>query len=236
MVRKKYFQLFIFFLFPIFLLAFPKSAQAASLSLSPATGEVEVSQAFSVEVILDTAGSNSDSADVILKYDADKLSIVNSVLGDLYDNKAKNDTGVLGKVTMRAYSSPGTFYKGQGTFATLTFKAKAAGTAVASFDFTANSTKDCNVSLSKVDILTSVTGATYAITTPPTPTETPVPSRPPVPTRPPAVTQPPSPSGTQIITPTPRQPLPKSGMFEVTLGTGVLGILFLVLASMAILL
>jgi hypothetical protein len=236
MARKKQFHLSIFFLFLLFWLAFPKSARAASLSLSPATGEVGLNQTFPVEVILDTAGSNSDSADVILKYDEGKLSIVSSILGELYDNKAKNDTGVLGKVTLRAYSSPGTFYNGHGTFATLTFKAKAAGSAVVSFDFTANSTKDCNVSLSKVDILTSVTGAAYTIMTPLTPTATVVPSQPPVPTRPPVVTQPPPPSGTQIMTPTPRQPLPKSGGFKVTVGTGVLGILFLALASMAILL
>lgn len=246
--RKILFFVLIFFLLPAYLIVFSRPVRAASLILSPATGAIDLNQTFSAEVILDTAESNSDSADVILKYDADKLSVISSVLGELYDNKAKNDTGVLGKITLRAYSSPGTFYKGMGSFATVTFKAKAVGTALVSFDFIANSTKDCNITLSKTDILTSVTGATYVIaiaptaTAGPSPTPSPVVTRPPVPTRPPVLTRAPTltktptSTGSGVLTATPRPKLPTTGALEVTLGIGLLGILLLAAGSAIVLL
>jgi len=244
--RKILTPLFSIFLLPIFLILFPKSVEAASLVLSPATESLDLDQTFTVEVVLDTAGSNSDSADVILKYDADKLSVVSSVLGALYDNKARNDTGVSGKITLRAYSSPGTFYNGQGTLATITFKAKAVGTAIVYFDFIANSTTDCNVSLSKTDILTSVTGATYTIAAvPPTPTAgagsapSLAPTRSPAaPTRPPAATATSTPAATRsaVLTATPWPTLPTMGVFEVTLGIGLLGLLLLAAGSVIVLL
>lgn len=187
-LKVKSFMLYALVLsFALYTLRSPKTAYAvASLSLSPATKTIEVGQTFSVSVVLSTGGSNTDATDVIVNYDSTKLELVTATLGDLYDNRLVTNTSVSGKVTLRASSSPGTYFNGSGTFATLNLKGKAIGSGAVNFDFTANSTTDCNVAYAGSDILGSVSNGVYTVVaagtlpnvTPTTNTTTPIPTQP----------------------------------------------------------
>lgn len=208
----------IFVLFTICYLLFaikPKTVEAAaSLSLSPATKTVEVNQEFEVEVILNTGGANTDAADVILNYDSEKLSVVTAILGNLYDTRLVANTSVSGRITLRASASAGNYFNGTGTFATITFKGKAVGTGLVSFDFSANSTTDCNVAYAGSDILGSVSNGTYTVVA--------------------AGTLPTSTSGpTGTITPRPTQPV--TGRLAPTVIVGLFGTFLLVLGSLVFL-
>jgi len=214
--KIKYFLFFVLFLgFGFWVLRFPKAAEAAaSLSLSPATQTVEVNQTYNVGVMLNTGGSNTDAADVIINYDATKLTLETAALGDLYDNKLVTNTSVSGKVTLRASSSAGRYYNGSGTFATLTFKGKAVGSASVTFDFTANSTTDSNVAYAGSDILGSVSNATYTVVAAGT-----------LPTA--------APTFGPSCTTTPSQPV--TGGITPTVTMSIFGTFFLILGAIAIL-
>lgn len=194
-----------------------KANAAASLSLSPATKTVEIGGSLSLTVNIDTGGVNSDAADVIVTYDSAKLTIVSSVLGNLYDNNIKNDTSVAGKITLRATSSAGNYYKGSGSFATITFQPKETGTTSVDFYFTPNSatdTVDCNIAYAGADILRSVSSGLYTIV--------PAGSITTEPTQPPGTT-------------TPRPTLPRSGSMTSTVTLGIFGTFFMVLGAIALL-
>lgn len=216
-VINKFKILLLLFSFSFFLFKLPARAEAAvSLSLSPATKTVEVDQTFEVAVILNTGGANTDATDVILNYDATKLTLVSATLGNLYDNKLVANISVSGKVTLRASASAGTYFNGSGTFATLNFKGKTIGTGLVNFDFTANTTTDCNVAYAGSDILGSVSNGSYTVVAAGT-----------LPTTPPTF----GPS----CTATPPAP-PVTGGFGLTAGVGIMGLLLLILGSLAILL
>lgn len=158
-------KLFLLPLVFLVVLFFPSEAKAAaSLSFSPAAKTVVINDSFNVDVILNTGGQQSDGADVIVRYDGNKLTLVSATLGDLYINKLTADTSTAGKVTFRATSSEDQSFTGTGTFATMVFKAAAEGTANLYFDFTSGSTTDSNVAYLGSDILGSTSNASYTIT------------------------------------------------------------------------
>ncbi len=165
MIKRSWLPLFFCLLAFLFFFLPTKVWAAATLSFSPATKTVLVNDTFNVDVILNTGGSETDGADVIVRYDGNKLSLISAVLGDLYANKLTSDTSVAGKITLRATSSENASFNGTGTFATLTFKAIAAGTANLYFDFTSGATTDSNVAYQGSDILGSTSNASYTITT-----------------------------------------------------------------------
>jgi hypothetical protein len=160
---KLFFILLIVFSVGLFVAAGPVKA-AASLSLSPASKSVAVGESFTVDVMLDTKGAETDAADAIILYDSAKLEATAASLGSLYTNKLEENTGVSGKVILRATSSVASDYSGSGTFATITFNALESGTANVSFEFESGSTTDSNVASAGVDILSSVANGTYTIT------------------------------------------------------------------------
>lgn len=193
----------------------PKAVKAAaSLSLSPAAQTVEVGQNFDVTVQLNSGGANTDATDVILNYDATKLTLVTAALGDLYENRLVTNVSVSGKVTLRASSTPGSYFSGTGTFATLSFKGKNQGLAAANFDFSANSTTDCNVAYAGSDILGSVTNGSYTIAAAGTLNLTPT---------------------TTGNSPTSRPTQPVSGGLTPTVTLGIFGTFFMILGALAIL-
>ena len=74
-----------------------------------------------------------------------------------------------GKISFSQITSGNTTFTGSGVLATARFKALAAGTANAVFDFTPGSTSDTNVASGGVDILTSVAGGSYQLSDLPPP-------------------------------------------------------------------
>ncbi len=159
----------ILFLLLTFLLIFglPKKAlAAASLSFSPASGAYALNSEITVNVILNTGGSNTDGVDVVIKYDGNKLQYLSNTYGSLYANTFSPNTATSGQVILRATTastSPPTYYNGTGTFSTIKFKAIAEGTANLYFDFTSGSTVDSNVAYQGEDILGSVSNASFTI-------------------------------------------------------------------------
>ena len=141
-----------------------ESVSAATLSLSPSSDSYTVGDIFNVKIILDTQGQSADGVDIFyLNFPQNYLKAINitpgSLFGNTITNVIDNDNG---KIKL-AQVSPGSNYSGSGTFATIQFEAKAQGTANLSFNYTSNSTTDCNVASSGFDILSSVSGASYSI-------------------------------------------------------------------------
>lgn len=100
------------------------SAAGAKLFLSPETGTHYVGSYFSVEVLVDTGGNKTNAYEAVLAYPPDKLEAV-SVSGggsicDLWITQTKT---TLECGATKAYKGTG------GRIGTLTFRAKAAGTA-----------------------------------------------------------------------------------------------------------
>jgi hypothetical protein len=150
------------------LLATP--ALAATLALSPSSGSVGRGCAFSVDVLLDTQGANTDSTDVILLYEPQQItanSVVNGkIFSDFPGNSIDNQTG---KVSIYGLSAQNTSFNGIGKVATVNFTASSSATLAAhpiNFDFDpANplKTTDSNVIQkgTTTDTLKSVTNSSF---------------------------------------------------------------------------
>ena len=156
--------LLIFFLTLFAFTAKTNAFAAASLSFDPASKTVALNETFNVAVIVNTGGAETNGVDAIIRYDGNKLEFVSAAMGSLYEsiltpNPTPSSPGnlVLGAATSQSYN-------GTGTFATITFKAIAEGTANVYFDFTAGSTTDSNVAYQGEDLLGSISNASYTIT------------------------------------------------------------------------
>ena len=158
---------------------------------SAGTGTVNIINGnISVDVKINTHGSNSAGADVIVTYDTTKLQYVSGSMpgsgsGSFYPTVVKGapTSNTTGRISMARViqapdegSSPA-YTNGDGVFANLTFKPLASspiGTTVnLSFDYTAGSTTDCNVAgttTSNPDILGNAKNATLTIQQGPSPT------------------------------------------------------------------
>ncbi|HUV42517.1 MAG TPA: cohesin domain-containing protein [Patescibacteria group bacterium] len=162
----KQLRLLIIFLFVFLVGIFTQATFAyagASLSLSPAEETVNLEANLTLNVLLNTGGVETDAADAIILYDETKLSATSATLGSLYENKISQDTSQSGKIILRATSSAISGFSGSGTLATLIFETIDTGTANVSFQITAGSTTDSNVSADGEDILTTATNGIYTI-------------------------------------------------------------------------
>lgn len=161
---KKQNKLFLLLaLFALFLFSFTAYAQAATLTLSPASQTVAINEEFIINVLLDTEGVGTDGTDAIINYDADYLNISQASLGSLYDTAVTTNTSTSGKITLSAIASTGSDYAGSGTFATLTFTPLLAGSSNINFSFSSGSTTDSNVTSNQEDVLSSVSNSTITI-------------------------------------------------------------------------
>lgn len=152
----------------------PGFVSAAALSLSPASGNFNVGDIISAQIILDTQGQPADGVDIrYLNYNSTLLEVqdedstqagIQIAPGSLMSSTAANSVDVsLGKISFSQITSGNATFTGSGVLATARFKALAAGTANAVFDFTLGSTSDTNVASGGVDILTSVAGGSYQL-------------------------------------------------------------------------
>lgn len=169
---KKILTAFMFFAAMIF----PQAAQAATLSVSPSTGTINKGCTFSVNIELDTQGTQTDGSDVILFYEPQKLSAtINSIVnGKIYQDYPGNSVDSSGgKISISGISSVATPFNGKGTFATINFQVidSAQGNSTTlKFDFDPNDktkTTDTNVVErgTIADVLSQVTDGAYTIGT-----------------------------------------------------------------------
>jgi LPXTG-motif cell wall-anchored protein len=144
-----------------------KAARAATFSLSPATQVVTVGDEFQVAVMIDTEDEAVVGADAIINYDGLKLQATEASLGSLFSVKTTEDASSSGKIIFQAEGATATeTFTGTGTFATITFKALAAGVVTVTFDFSQGAETDSNIYNSgNVDVLTTASSGTYTVAT-----------------------------------------------------------------------
>lgn len=158
---------------------FTSTLSAATLTLSPASANVTVGDIFSVQVLLNAQGALIDGVDIYrLNFNPLLLEVqdenaqtsgVQIAPGILMPNTGANSAdNTLGKIVFAQLANPGTTYtnSSNAVLATVRFKAKTAGQALVTFDFTSGSTVDTNVISSGADVLTSVVNGSYALETP----------------------------------------------------------------------
>ena len=166
-----------FYILILTLITFLFSAQnafAATLGLTPSTGNYARGCIIGLKINLDTQGAQTDGTDVILIYDPAQLSLQTSdiINGSIYQDYPGNSVDQAGgKVSISGISSVSTPFSGNGTFATVNFHVSPAASGVTQikFDFDPNDktkTVDTNVVERTTinELLNSVTDGTYTIT------------------------------------------------------------------------
>jgi hypothetical protein len=148
----------------------------AVIAVTPKESSTIVGQQVQVTVTLDTKGEATSGVDLYMKYDPKLLEVVDAdpaganvqiAKGTLFDFSPANLVNLSsGKISFSASQQPTSAgVSGTGTVATITFKAKSAGTAQIGFDFTPGSLRDTNV-IKKSDgrdLLNDVQDATIKI-------------------------------------------------------------------------
>lgn len=170
-LRIAFFIIFLFF-------SIHPSTNAASFKLNPSTGAYGQGCNASVDIILDTEGSTTNAADIIIDYDPAKVDIVDSdggtagvqispgtIFTDYFGNTVDTSTGVI-RLTGASFSS---VFNSSGIFASIQFRPKTnTGTAYFTIRFTgANpyNTLDSNIANSSTsnDLLSSVVNGAYTL-------------------------------------------------------------------------
>ena len=164
----------LFYALPFTLYPSTTFAQSAVLSLDPASGTFNQNCNFSLNVNLDTGGTQTDGADAILFYDTSKFTATSIAKGTIYpDHPGNNIDAASGKITISDLASVSTPFSGKGILATINFtvvKEAPAGATQITFDFDPNDkakTTDSNVVERDTiaDILNSVVNGNYIIGT-----------------------------------------------------------------------
>lgn len=145
------------------------SQQEAAIILSSAKSQYNVGEAVPVNVEVSTGGRSTEGVDLVLNFDPKILEATAGAVtkGAIYpeypqvrvDNKA-------GSIQISGISGlSGRQFMGRGKFATINFKAKAAGQASLTVSFSLGKTDDSNIveALSGNDILESVSDLTLTV-------------------------------------------------------------------------
>ncbi len=136
---RKYLIFFILLTVCLFAWCKPAYGAGASIRLYPNTGYASLGSEFSVDIMLDTAGEETNQTVVVLKYDPAKLEVTKAEYGDLYcdypDDKSSidNTEGIL-KITgfcQQPYKTNGE----AGLFARITFQSLVEGVTRVTFEY-----------------------------------------------------------------------------------------------------
>lgn len=142
----------------------------ASLDLVADKASYVKGEAMVIDVKLSTGGHTTDSTDIVVKYDPAFLEPDSknfAATGGLYSEypavQVEKENGLIGISGITSPDSNG--FKGEGSFAKLSFKAIKSGQTRVAIDFVPGQTADSNVVLSDstVDILGSVKNADIII-------------------------------------------------------------------------
>lgn len=154
----------------------PVLAAGATLSLSPANGTFNRGCSFSVDVVLDTGGTNTDGTDSIIFYDPTRLltTVTDIKNGTIYSDYPGNVVdSSAGKMNISGMSSISSGFSGAGVLATINFKVPdnaPTGAFQLKFDFDPTDkakTSDSNVAErgTVTDVLNQVNDGSYTIGT-----------------------------------------------------------------------
>lgn len=103
---------------------FQAEAGDATFTLVPSTSNYVKNQVSTLTVRINTNGNEVDSADLLLKYDKTKVSVLKSgmTLNSLFDDNINNTIDNSGFIQINSsFHSPLDTYKGEGIFATINF-------------------------------------------------------------------------------------------------------------------
>jgi len=153
------------------------AAQTAqpTIYLNPSSASENIGTTFNVDIVADSSGQAITGIDVFyLHYDNQKLSAQSVSNGTLFPNyQSRNNTPIdaaAGTINLSGYYNPGSNNQQvvSGVYATITFKAQAAGVANLSFDFSPGATTDTNMSRDTgggniIDILQVANGANFTV-------------------------------------------------------------------------
>ena len=166
----------------LFFVLLVQKASAATLTVSPATANLNTNETVEVQIMLDTQGQGIDGVDVFsLNYNPALLQVVDANAsqsgtqinaGSLMPITVVNTVlTTSGRIQFSQTSSGGTTFTGNGVLARVSFRAIAGGTSAINFDFTPGSTADSNVAVNGADLLTAVTNGSITVQgAPPSPT------------------------------------------------------------------
>ncbi|MDO8639059.1 MAG: cohesin domain-containing protein, partial [Candidatus Daviesbacteria bacterium] len=149
-------------------------AAGATLSLSPSTGTFNRGCSFSIDVLLDTGGVQTDGTDAILFYDPTRFIASKIRSGTIYSEYPGNTIDSQnGKISINGLASISSAFAGQGVLASIDFTIPATAPTSATqikFDFDPNDkakTTDSNVVErgTVADILNQVNDGNYTIGT-----------------------------------------------------------------------
>lgn len=152
------------------------AAEPPSMALSPASGTHEVGETFSVDIMLDTDGSDIAGIDIrYLNYDTALLEVMDVdagtagtqiAAGSLMSVTTENtvDTSA-GTIAFSQITSGTNTYSNTAPakLATVTFSVKSTGTANITFDFTSGATNDANIASGGADIINDVDNGAYTL-------------------------------------------------------------------------
>lgn len=135
------------FLFAAFLIFTPRvrGVYAASFSFDPASDTVDIGSTFDIRLNISAIGEQVTAADAYVLYDTSALDVVRLSAGTYFPS-SRNNMNQAGKVYLNGFTgNPGTPRTGNGLLGTITFRAKAPGTATLTIDCVSGSTTDSNV-------------------------------------------------------------------------------------------
>ncbi|MBI2022011.1 hypothetical protein HYS93_04015 [Candidatus Daviesbacteria bacterium] len=147
---------------------------AATLSLSPATGTINRGCNFTLSIVLDTQGSNTDGTDAIIKYDPQKVNPTKINNGTIYqDYPGSFIDAQASKINVSGLATVASPFNGKGVLATVDFsvpQTAPTGLTQLTFDFDPNDkakTTDSNVVERGTvsDVLSDVTNGSYTVGT-----------------------------------------------------------------------
>jgi hypothetical protein len=153
-----------------------ESTPEATLSLDPATRELAVGDVFTVDVLLDTGGYDTDGVDVrYLRYNPNILEVQDSdpgtegvqiQPGSLYPSTTGNHVDPAnGSIYFSQITTGGSTFNSAGVLATITFTVIGSGPTDLMFDFIPGDTTDTNVAAltpsGAQDVLTKASGAQF---------------------------------------------------------------------------
>lgn len=142
------------FVILVFLLTYALSANPAyaavpRLYFNPAQITTPVSQTFSVDVMIDTAGNEIGGVGARLTYNPQQIAITGITPGTIFgDYPAVSYDNVAGKATISGVvSSIDNLYTGTGSVATVAFVLTTSQEATVTYDFSPGNTKDSNIAV-----------------------------------------------------------------------------------------
>lgn len=143
------------------MLPYPLFAASGSLSVFPRDLKIVNGAEFRVTVVMDTGGEKSAGTDVIMRFDPNKLELLDIVPAQAYSTYiGKTINNADGQAAISGIIQPGESVSGSHIFAALIFKAEKEGKADISFDVTPGGRNDSNIaSLGGIELLEHAEGA-----------------------------------------------------------------------------